>query len=47
MLPWDLFTIDQMEFWGKVRNFLERRAYFFLDHLTTVSRKYAQGDPDQ
>ena len=40
MLPWELFTIDQMEFWGKV-NFL-KGAIAFSDHLTTVSRKYAQ-----
>src|SRR6476660_844791 len=40
MLPWDLFTIDQMEFWGKA-NFL-KGALTFSDHLTTVSRKYAQ-----
>jgi len=40
MLPWDLFTIDQMEFWGKA-NFL-KGALVFSDHITTVSRKYAQ-----
>lgn len=40
MLPWDLFTIDKMEFWGKV-NFL-KGALVFSDHITTVSRKYAQ-----
>jgi len=40
MLPWELFTIDQMEFWGKV-NFL-KGALVFSDHLTTVSRRYAQ-----
>jgi starch synthase len=39
MLPWELFTIDQMEFWGKV-NFL-KGALVFSDHLTTVSRKYS------
>lgn len=39
MLPWDLFTIDKMEFWGKV-NFL-KGALTFSDHITTVSRKYA------
>lgn len=39
-LPWELFTIDQMEFWGKV-NFL-KGALVFSDHLTTVSKKYAQ-----
>ncbi|HEY7404038.1 MAG TPA: glycogen synthase GlgA [Candidatus Angelobacter sp.] len=40
MLPWDLFTIDKMEFWGKA-NFL-KSALAFSDHITTVSRKYAQ-----
>jgi len=40
MLPWELFTIDQMEFWGKA-NFL-KGALVFSDHITTVSRKYAQ-----
>lgn len=40
MLPWELFTIDQMEFWGKA-NFL-KGALVFSDHLTTVSKKYAQ-----
>ena len=40
MLPWDLFTIDKMEFWGKV-NFL-KGALVFSDHITAVSRKYAQ-----
>ena len=40
MLPWDLFTMDKMEFWGKV-NFL-KGALVFSDHITTVSRKYAQ-----
>ncbi len=40
MLPWDLFAIDKMEFWGKV-NFL-KGALIFADHITTVSRKYSQ-----
>ncbi len=40
MLPWDLFTIDKLEFWGKV-NFL-KGALVFSDYLTTVSKKYAQ-----
>jgi starch synthase len=40
MLPWDLFTMDKMEFWGKA-NFL-KGALVFSDHITTVSRKYAQ-----
>ncbi|HJX83232.1 MAG TPA: glycogen synthase GlgA, partial [Candidatus Angelobacter sp.] len=40
MLPWDLFTMSKLEFWGKV-NFL-KGALVFSDHLTTVSRKYSQ-----
>ena len=40
MLPWDLFTIDKMEFWGKV-NFL-KGGIVFSDTITTVSRKYSQ-----
>ncbi len=40
MLPWDLFTMDKMEFWGKV-NFL-KGALVFSDHITTVSRRYSQ-----
>ena len=40
MLSWDLFTIDKMEFWGKV-NFL-KGALAFSDYITTVSRKYSQ-----
>jgi starch synthase len=40
MLPWDLFTIDKMEFWGKV-NFL-KGALVFSNTITTVSRKYSQ-----
>ena len=40
MLPWDLFTMDKMEFWGKV-NFL-KGALVFSDYITTVSRKYSQ-----
>lgn len=39
MLPWDLFTMDKMEFWGKV-NFL-KGALVFSDFITTVSRKYS------
>ncbi len=39
-LPWDLFTIDKMEFYGKV-NFL-KGALVFADFITTVSRKYSQ-----
>ncbi|HEY6249819.1 MAG TPA: glycogen synthase GlgA [Candidatus Angelobacter sp.] len=40
MLPWDLLTIDKMEFWGKV-NFL-KAALVFSDYITTVSRKYSE-----
>ena len=40
MLPWDLFTISKMEFYGKV-NFL-KGAIVFADFITTVSRKYSQ-----
>jgi starch synthase len=40
MLHWDLFTIDKMEFFGKV-NFL-KGALVFSDFINTVSRKYSQ-----
>ena len=40
MLPWDLFTIDKLEFYGKI-NFL-KGAIVFSDFITTVSRKYSQ-----
>jgi starch synthase len=40
MLPWDLFTISRLEFFGKV-NFL-KGALVFSDFITTVSRKYSQ-----
>jgi starch synthase len=40
MLPWDLFTISKMEFYGKV-NFL-KGALVCADFITTVSRKYSQ-----
>lgn len=40
MLPWDLFTITKLEFFGKV-NFL-KGALTYTDFITTVSRKYAQ-----
>jgi starch synthase len=40
MLPWDLFTISKLEFFGKV-NFL-KGALIYADFITTVSRKYAQ-----
>src|SRR5882724_1634055 len=39
-LPWDLFTISKMEFFGNV-NFL-KGALTFSDFITTVSRKYSQ-----
>ena len=39
-LPWELFTINRLEFYGKV-NFL-KGALTFADFVTTVSRKYAQ-----
>jgi len=40
MLPWDLFTMSKMEFFGQV-NFL-KGALVFSDFITTVSRKYSQ-----
>jgi starch synthase len=40
MLPWDLFTISKMEFFGQV-NFL-KGALTYSDFITTVSRKYSQ-----
>jgi starch synthase len=40
MLPWDLFTIAQLEFYGKVN--LLKGALIYSDFITTVSRKYAQ-----
>ena len=39
-LPWDLFTMDKLEFFGKV-NFL-KGALVFADFVTTVSKKYSQ-----
>jgi starch synthase len=39
-LPWDLFTIAKMEFFGQV-NFL-KGALVYSDYVTTVSRKYSQ-----
>jgi starch synthase len=38
-LPWDLFTMDKVEFFGKV-NFL-KGALAFSDYITTVSKKYS------
>lgn len=40
MLPWDLFTVTRMEFYGNV-NFL-KGALVFSDFITTVSKKYSQ-----
>jgi starch synthase len=40
MLPWDLFTISKLEFYGKVN--LLKGALIYSDAITTVSRKYAQ-----
>ena len=40
MLPWDLFTITKLEFYGKVN--LLKGALVYSDFITTVSRKYAQ-----
>jgi starch synthase len=40
MLPWDLFTISKLEFFGNV-NFL-KGALVYSDFITTVSRKYSQ-----
>jgi starch synthase len=39
-LPWDLFTILKLEFFGNV-NFL-KGALVYADFVTTVSRKYSQ-----
>jgi len=40
MLPWDLFTMSKMEFFGQV-NFL-KGALVYSDFVTTVSKKYSQ-----
>lgn len=40
MLPWDLFTITKLEFFGKI-NFL-KGALTYSDFITTVSKRYAQ-----
>src|ERR1700689_5336004 len=40
MLPWDLFSMSKMEFFGQV-NFL-KGALTYSDFVTTVSRKYSQ-----
>jgi starch synthase len=39
-LPWDLFTITKMEYFGQV-NFL-KGALVYADFINTVSRKYSQ-----
>jgi starch synthase len=39
-LPWDLFTMAKLEFFGKA-NFL-KGALVFSDFITTVSKKYSQ-----
>src|ERR1700686_3798506 len=39
-LPWDLFTMSKLEFFGQV-NFL-KGALTYSDYITTVSRKYSQ-----
>jgi starch synthase len=40
MLPWDLFAISKLEFYGKVN--LLKGALTYSDFITTVSRRYAQ-----
>jgi starch synthase len=40
MLPWDLFTITKMEFFGNV-NFM-KGALAYSDFITTVSKRYSQ-----
>ncbi|MEK6557757.1 MAG: glycogen/starch synthase, partial [Candidatus Margulisiibacteriota bacterium] len=39
-LSWDLFTMDKLEFWGKL-NFL-KSGLVFSDLVTTVSERYSQ-----
>lgn len=39
-LPWELFTMNRLEFYGKV-NFL-KGALTFADFVTTVSKRYSQ-----
>ncbi len=39
-LPWDLFTIAKLEFFGKAN--LLKGALVFSDFITTVSKKYSQ-----
>ncbi len=40
MLPWDLFTMSKMEFFGQVN--LLKGAITYSDYVTTVSKKYSQ-----
>jgi starch synthase len=39
-LPWDLFTIDQLEFWGRIS--LLKGGINHAEIITTVSPKYAE-----
>ncbi len=39
-LPWDLFAIDRLEFWGRI-SFL-KGGINYAEILTTVSRRYAE-----
>jgi starch synthase len=39
-LPWELFTLNRLEFYGRVN--LLKGALVFSDLITTVSRKYSQ-----
>jgi starch synthase len=39
-LPWELFAVDQLEFWGRIS--LLKGAINDADILTTVSRQYAR-----
>ncbi len=39
-LPWELFTINRLEFFGKVN--LLKGALTFSDYVTTVSKRYSQ-----
>ena len=39
-LPWDLFTIDQLEYWGRIS--LLKGAIVNAEMITTVSRTYAR-----
>lgn len=40
MLPEELFSVDKMEFWGRI-NYM-KGALTFADAITTVSRKYSE-----